>query len=89
MLVATTSTPYDDAMANTPFSEQLRAAVLRSDKTRYRIAQETGIPEGNLSRFVNQGAGLSLASIDKLCECLGLNLTEPETKTTRKGKRNG
>jgi transcriptional regulator with XRE-family HTH domain len=57
-----------------PFSEQLRRAILESDKTRYAIAKETGIAQSTLSRFVNQGAGLSMESIDRLCECLNLTL---------------
>ena len=56
-------------------SDQLRAAVLNCGKTRYRISIETGIPQPTLSRFLNQGAGLSLETIDKLCDCIGARLT--------------
>lgn len=66
------------------FSDQLRQAVEDSDKTRYQISKETGIDQSILSRFVNRGAGVSMESIDKLCECLGLRLAS-ETKTD-KGK---
>jgi len=70
------------------FTEQLREAVLNADKTRYRISVETGIAQSILSRFINQGAGLSTDSIDKLCECLGLHLESdsPRKPTKRKGK---
>ncbi|MBP86001.1 MAG: hypothetical protein CMJ64_04670 [Planctomycetaceae bacterium] len=58
-----------------PLSEQLRNAILSADKSRYRISQETGITEADLSRFVNDVAGLSLDSIDKIGECLELETT--------------
>jgi hypothetical protein len=57
-----------------PISDQLRDAILRCGKTRYRICQETGLNEGVLSRFINTNAGLSMESVDKLCECIGARL---------------
>jgi hypothetical protein len=70
-----------------PFSEQLRQAIERSDKTRYRISLETDIAQSILSRFVNQGAGLSMESVDRLVECLDLTLAHrKQAKTTKKGK---
>lgn len=67
----------------TPLSEQLRQAILSADKTRYRIAKETGLTEAGLSRFVNGVSGLSLDSIDKIGECLGLRIVS-NTKPPRK-----
>ena len=68
------------------FSDQLRRAVESSDKTRYQISKETGIDQGNLARFVNQGAGLSMDSVDKLCECLGLRLVVEGKAPRKKGR---
>ena len=68
------------------FSEQLRRAVETSDKTRYRISKETGIAQSILSRFVNEGAGLSMESVDKLVECLGLRLVAEDQPEQRKGR---
>lgn len=62
----------------TTFSDALRQAIERSELTRYRIAQQTGIAESVLSRFVNRQTNLSLANIDRLCEALGLRLVEGE-----------
>ena len=70
----------------TRFSDELRGAVNQSNLTRYRISRETGIAQSILSRFVNQGAGLSMDSVDKLYECLGLRLVA-EGKTRRKKDR--
>jgi len=68
------------------FSDDLRRAVKRSHKTRYRIAKETGIAQSILSRFINQGAGVSMDSIDKLCECLGLRLVAEDKPRKQKGR---
>jgi hypothetical protein len=68
-----------------PLSEQLRDAILNADKSRYRIAKETGLTEAGLSRFVNRVSGLSLDSIDKIGECLGLGITTKQA-TSRKLK---
>jgi hypothetical protein len=57
------------------FSEQLRTAVRRSEKSQYQIAKETGILRSTLSRFVRGQCGLGMDAIDKLCECIGARLT--------------
>jgi hypothetical protein len=58
------------------FSEQLRDAIGQDERSRYRISMETGIPQGQLSRFMHDKGGLSLRSVDRLCECLGLGITK-------------
>ena len=72
-------------MKREPISDQLRKVILNADKSRYRIAQETGLSEAALSRFVNGVCGLSLDSIDKVGECLGLEITTGKRKP-RKSK---
>ena len=42
------------------FSEQLREAIDQDERSRYRISMETGIPQGQLSRFMHNKGGLSL-----------------------------
>lgn len=70
-----------------PLSEQLKAAILNADKSRYRISQETGITQAGLSRFVNGVAGLSLDSIDLIGECLDLEINvRTPAAPKRKGK---
>jgi transcriptional regulator with XRE-family HTH domain len=53
-------------------SDQLRAAILAAPMSRYRIAQETGVTEAALSRFVNGKRLLDLSSVDKLAAYLKL-----------------
>ena len=55
-------------------------------KRGYRIGVETGIAHSIISRFINQGAGLSLANVDKLCECIGAELML-KGKAVRKYKK--
>jgi hypothetical protein len=57
-----------------------------SDLTRYEISKRTGIAQSILSRFVNQGVGLSMDSIDKLWECLGLRLVSEGKAKRKKGR---
>jgi hypothetical protein len=64
------------------FTDQLRRAVIDSGISRYRISQESGIAESVLSRFVRGERGLKSDSIDRLMECLGLEI-RPRRK--RKG----
>ncbi len=80
-------------MAKKLISDQLREAIERCGKTRYRIHKETGIAQSQLSRFVNDpSVSLSLANIDKLCTCIGAELVlkaehaKPK-RSTKKPKR--
>jgi hypothetical protein len=60
-------------------SEQLRDAIVASEKSRYRISKETGISEASLSKFVNGVGGLSLEAVDKIGACLRLELKSDST----------
>lgn len=61
-------------------TETLRKALERCGETRYRVSQETGIPESTLSRFVAGGRPLRGENIDKLCGYLGLELRHKSPK---------
>ena len=47
-------------------SERLRSAIQSADDSRYRIAQEAGIEQSALSRFLSGERGLSMEAIDLL-----------------------
>lgn len=70
-------------MAQKPktLSEQILHAMETCGQTRYRIAQETGIAESALSRFVHGERGLGLRSLETLLDYLEL-----EVRPKRKGK---
>ncbi len=70
---------YDAVMAS--IAEQLRLAIEQSGKSRYRIAQESGVAEAVLSRFMSGERDLKLSTANKLCEAMGLRVVlEPEEK---------
>ena len=72
------------------FSDDLRRAIQRSGKTRYRISQDTGVSEAVLCKFMQGERGMLLPSIDKLYAYLGLRLVaenQPERKGTKKKGR--
>jgi len=66
------------------FSEQLRQAIDQDERSRYRISMETGIPQGQLSRFMHGKGGLSLRSVDRLCGCLGLRISRDGKRPSKK-----
>ncbi|MDP1797417.1 MAG: helix-turn-helix transcriptional regulator [Planctomycetaceae bacterium] len=55
-------------------TEQLCDAIAASGQSRYRIAQETGVAESSLSRFVSGERGLSIQSLEKLLDYLSLEV---------------
>ena len=88
LLVFISSIGNDTGMAiKQTLGDQLRDAIRKCNKTRYRISMETGIEQSALSRFVNGTAGLGLENIDLLAECIGARLVvdaKPKSKTKRK-----
>ena len=70
------STRYTCVMSkkSPKFSDQIRRAIGDSGETRYRIAQETGLNEAALGKFFHGERGLSLDSLDKLADYLGLEV---------------
>jgi transcriptional regulator with XRE-family HTH domain len=61
-------------------SDQIKRAILDSDLTRYRIAQETGVDEATLSRFLSGERGLSMIAIDRLANFFGYKLVKAKGK---------
>ncbi len=55
------------------FSDQIRAAVRKSGVSRYRLAQETGVDQASLSRFL-KGEGLTTTTLDALAKVLRLSV---------------
>jgi transcriptional regulator with XRE-family HTH domain len=71
--------------------DYIREAIAASDKSRYRIAKETGIGEPQLCQFMAGTKGLSVEALEKLADCLGMEIvTRPSNndggKTSRSTK---
>jgi transcriptional regulator with XRE-family HTH domain len=76
ILVVYTSTSIQGKLGavNMDVLDAIRQAIDRSGRTRYRIARDTGLDESNLSKLMRGEAGLSIESLTKLAEYLGLEL---------------
>jgi ribosome-binding protein aMBF1 (putative translation factor) len=61
---------------NQTMTDALKTSIEKSGVSRYRIAQDTGILETSLSRFMRGETSLRLDKADVLAEYLGLELTE-------------
>lgn len=79
-----------------PIYDHIRDAIAASDKSRYRMAKETGIGEPHLCQFMAGTKGLSVEALEKLADCLGLEIiTSPKnsnrgkTRTSAKAGRKG
>jgi transcriptional regulator with XRE-family HTH domain len=66
--------------------DAIREAVEASGKTRYRIAKESGVSAGQLSRLVHGERGMTVDTIERLADYLGLQITIAPKAKTRKGQ---
>ena len=57
-----------------PFSTQIREAIKASCVSRYAIAEQCGISESVLSRFMSDKHNISLSTLDKIAAILGLEV---------------
>jgi transcriptional regulator with XRE-family HTH domain len=54
--------------------DELRQAILKSGKTEYRVAKDSGVAQPVLNRFLRGKRGISLATAAKLAAYLRLHL---------------
>lgn len=65
-------------------SEQLKAAIEARDTTLYRIAKDAGVDWGTLQRFLDgTRPSITVATVDKLCDHLGLELRPKKQRRTK------
>lgn len=79
-------------MADAPakLSDQIRAAVDASGRSRYAICKELGLSQATMSRFMSSKSGISIGVLDRLGELLGLAVvTDPDRANGRKDARAG
>ncbi len=66
--------------------DEIRKAIRESEISRYRISKEIDISEAQLSRLMAGKSGLSIDSLEKICEFLNLEiLIRPKAKRLKKG----
>src|ERR1700759_2230454 len=56
--------------------EHIRARIRRRELTGSGLARAAGFPQGHLSNFLNCRRGLSLESMDRLLETLGIKVAD-------------
>lgn len=67
--------------------DELRKAIHACGETRYRISMETGIAQSQLSRLMRGEAGMSIESVERIAEYLGLQVVlEPRRSKKRPSK---
>ena len=69
------------------FSEQLCKIIEECGTSRYALCQQAGISEAVLSRFLAGKQGMTLATLDKLATALGLLLSVPVGRASRRKPR--
>ncbi len=57
-------------------TEQLKQAIRASGKSLNQLGKESGVSQPQLSRFLAGKRTLTLPMVDKLCDALGLRLTD-------------
>lgn len=68
--------------------KSIAQAIEKSGKSRYQISKETGIDQAILCRIVNNDI-CSMATADKLCEYLGLELRPRSGALKRSRSKHG
>ena len=63
-------------------SEALRDAILERGLTAYAASKQTGASVDAIQRFLNEQRGLTLSTVDKLADSLGLTLCPSDQTTT-------
>ncbi len=66
--------------------ERIRQEIDASGKTRYRISQDTGIHQSQLSRLMSGESGITVETLEKLARYLGFELV---LRSRRRRSREG
>jgi transcriptional regulator with XRE-family HTH domain len=62
----------------------IRAAVKASDQTPYAIAKGANVARSQLSRLLSGESGMTVDTLERLADHLGLRIViEPKSKTTK------
>lgn len=65
-------------------TEQIRQAIAKSERSRYRLSLESGINQGQLSRFM-AGQNLGVSGLEAIAEALGLEIVVRPARREKKG----
>ena len=71
-------------MARRTLTDEIRAAIDDSGRSRYSLCRQIGLDPAVMSRFMSRQRGLSLNTLDKLAKALDLHITT--SKLRRRAK---
>lgn len=72
----------------TSLTDQLRHFIEAGEMSRNELSKITGIDKAVLSKFVHGKCGLSMQSLDKIGETLGLQITKnPKSAAKRRSEK--
>lgn len=72
----------------TSLTDQLRHFIEAGEMSRYELSKITGIDKSVLSKFVHGKCGLSMQSLDKIGETLGLQIIQtPKPAAKRRSEK--
>lgn len=66
-----------------PLAVELQRVILESGMSLNQLGQQTGVSQGQLSRFVRGDRTLTLPAVDKLCRFFGLKLVRDTGKLVK------
>ena len=66
-------------------TEQIQEAIRSGGMSRYAISKVTGIGQDHLCHFLKGESSMSLTTVDKVLNCLGLVVEIKPKRNTRKG----
>ena len=65
--------------------DEIRKTIRQSETSRYAISKAIGISEAQLSRLMAGKSGLSIDSLERICEFLDLEIViQPKRRRRRK-----
>ncbi len=70
-------------------SNQIRRAVDNSGLSRYRICMEIGLDQSTFSYFMHDKGGLAIATLDRLADLLGMDISVSAQGKARRATRKG
>lgn len=70
----------DERIQDGPVSKGLREAISERGLTAYAAAKRAGVSVDAIQRFLKDERGLTLATVDKLADALGLALCPDDDK---------
>ncbi len=76
----------DVTMPGMEILEAIRDAIETSGKSRYQLARESGVAESVLSRLMSGERGMSIGTVERMAEALGLDIVVRPQRRRRKGR---